>query len=320
MMQSVKNQLQIQIAGWLLIFLLSGCASVKEMKVSEKYEGSKEWVKEKWHAMGAKFSSSDEKETSSESHDQNPDYLVYQTQWPHETLSGIARWYTEDPANWEALAVANPKVRPNRIPEGTPILIPAQLVKTRKPPTEAFAAEHRINYFEHKVQWYGESLSLIAKWYTGQYKNWKALAQANPGLNPDRINIGNIIYIPPEIMTTQKFLPYKMVAKSRSGYFAHTVRKPDEKLVDIADWYTGDTGNARLIAQANPDIDPEFLLVGNEIFIPSDLLKTRKPLYEKSIQASAPKPAENPAASAASPPAPQKKKIELFGPKLFSTP
>ena len=319
-MHFVKNRLRTQLAGLLVMLMCFGCASVKEMKVGEKYEGSKVWVKDKWKAMGSKFSSSDEKEASIKRHDQNPDYLVYQTQWSYETLSGIAEWFTEDAKNWKTLAAANPKVRPNRIPEGTPIFIPAKLVKTRKPPTEAFAVEHRIHYFEHKVQWSGESLSLIAKWYTGQYSNWKALAQANPGLKPDRIDLGNIIYIPPEIMITQKPLPYKMVAKSRSGYFAHTVRTPDEKLADIADWYTGDRGNAGRIAQANPDIDPEFLLVGNEIFIPSDLLKTRKPFHEKSIQASASKPAEQPAASSTSVPAPQKKKIELFGPKLFSTP
>lgn len=180
------------------------------------------------------------------------------------------------------------------------------------------AAEHRISYFEHKVQWSGESLSLIAKWYTGQYANWKALAQANPRLNPERIHIGNIIYIPPEIMKTQKLMPYKMVAKSRPGYFVHCVRKPDEKMADIADWYTGDKSNAKLIAQANPDLDPELLLVGNEIFIPPDLLKNRKPFNEKSIQISESEPAEQPSASAAL--APEKKKLELFGPKQFSTP
>ena len=44
----------------------------------------------------------------------------------------------------------------------------------------------RINYFEHRVKWSGETLSLIAKWYTGSYGNWKAIAQANSGLNPNR--------------------------------------------------------------------------------------------------------------------------------------
>ena len=315
----LKNRLQIQIAGLLVILVLFGCAG-KEIKVGEKYENSKTWVKEKWRTMGSRFSSSDAKEASIKRDDQNPDYLIYHTQWPHETLFGIAEWFTEESEKWKALAAANPKIRPNRIPEGTPIRIPAKLAKTRKPPTEAFAAEHRLNYFEHRVQWSGESLSLIARWYTGHYANWKALAKANPGLNPSRIDIGNIILIPPEIMTTQKPLPHKIVAKSRSNYFAHTVRKPGEKLADIADWYTGSQSNARLIAQANPDIDPEFLLVGNEIFIPSDLLKTRRSFYEKPIEVSESKTAGQPAAPAASAEAPPKKKIELFGPKPFSTP
>ena len=122
------------------------------------------------------------------------------------------------------------------------------------------------------------------------------------------------------MMKTKKPLPRKVAAKSLKNYFAHTVRQPGEKLTQIARWYTGDVGNAKTLAKANPDIDPEFLLVGNEIFIPSNLLKTRKPLHQKSIQVSAPKPAEKPAeskASAAAPPAPKPKKIQLFGPKQF---
>jgi hypothetical protein len=71
------------------------------------------------------------------------------------------------------------------------------------------------------------------------------------------------------------------------------------------------------LAKANPDIDPEFLLVGNEIFIPAGLLKTRKPLGQKSVQTSAAKPANKPAAPQAASPAPKPKKIQLFGPKQF---
>jgi hypothetical protein len=52
MMHFENNRLRIRIAGLLVILMCSGCASVKEMKVGEKYEGSKAWFKEKWHAMG----------------------------------------------------------------------------------------------------------------------------------------------------------------------------------------------------------------------------------------------------------------------------
>ena len=260
----IRNRIQTGIIGAFVILMLLGCASInqkfEDMEVNQKYEASKSWFKEKWHSVGSKLSSSGDEETSAKSQDQDANY------------------------------------------------------------TEDYAAEHQPNYLEHKVRWPGESLSLIAKWYTGHLENWKALARANPNLNPNRINLGNVIYIPSEMLKTKKLLPRKVAAKSLKNYFAHTVRQPGEKLTAIAGWYTGDIGNFKALAKANPDIDPDFLLVGNEIFIPAELLKTRKPLHQKSIQVSAPEPASKPAeskAAAAAPPAPKQKKIQLFGPKQF---
>lgn len=174
---------------------------------------------------------------------------------------------------------------------------------------ETSVEPEQVNYFEHRVKWSGETLSLIAKWYTGSYGNWKAIAQANPGLNPNRIAVGDTIKIPPEMMKTQKPLPRKVVSKIHSGHFAHTVTQPGEKLSAIARWYTGNAENRGAIAKANPEIDPDFLLVGDEIYIPSSLLKTRKSMVAKSDQQSAAE-AETDTPAAAKP-----KKIQLFGPK-----
>jgi hypothetical protein len=263
----VRNVIQTGIIGAFVIFMLFGCAGVnqkmEDMEVGQKYEASKSWVKEKWHAVGSKFSSSDDEEAVAISREQD---------------------------------------------------------SNKKFPAEDSAAQHQPDYFEHTVRWRGESLSLIAKWYTGHLENWKALARANPDLNPNRIMVGNVIVIPQEMMNTKEPLPRKVAAKILKNYFAHTVRQPGEKLSAIAGWYTGDAGNLKALAKANPDIDPQFLLVGNEIFIPAEMLKTRKPLRQKSIQVSAPAPAQKPAeskASAAAPPAPEPKKIQLFGPKQF---
>jgi hypothetical protein len=179
-------------------------------------------------------------------------------------------------------------------------------------------APEPVNYFEHRVRWRGETLSLIAGWYTGSYGNWKAIAQVNPGLDPHRIAVGDTINIPPEMMKTQKPLPRKVVCKTLAGYFAHTVTRPDEKFSAIARWYTGNAENRKAIAKANPDIDPNLLLVGDEIYIPSSLLKTRKPMVARSNQISAAKPAEKPPAIEAeteSSVAVKPKKIQLFGPK-----
>ena len=313
----IKSHITKSIIGGMIMLLLFGCASVKEMKIGQKYENSKSWVKEKWQSVETKFSSADDKASSIKPYSKNSNYLVYRTQWPYETLSGIAEWFTGDSENWKTLAAANPKVKPTRIPAGAPILIPANLAKKKTPPPESFAAKHRIYYFEHRVKWHGESLSLIAKWYTGHYGNWKALARANPGLNPNRIVLGNRIYIPPEMMKTKKPLPRKVVAKTLPGYFAHTVTKTDENLSDIAAWYTGNASNNKAIADANPDIDPELLLVGNEIFIPSALLETHKPMHQKSIQTQAAKATRKQSKTKDAASAAKQNKIQLFGPKKF---
>ena len=56
------------------------------------------------------------------------------------------------------------------------------------------------SYYQHRVSIIGESLSIIAKWFTGNLKNWEQLASANPHLNPNRINIGDEILIPEDMM------------------------------------------------------------------------------------------------------------------------
>lgn len=56
----------------------------------------------------------------------------------------------------------------------------------------------------HKVRYPGESVSIIAAWYTGEIDNWKALAEANPGLNPNVINEGMKINIPESMLKTRE--------------------------------------------------------------------------------------------------------------------
>jgi LysM repeat protein len=56
----------------------------------------------------------------------------------------------------------------------------------------------------HKVRYPGESVSIIAGWYTGEIDNWKVLAEANPGLNPNVINEGMKINIPESMLKTRE--------------------------------------------------------------------------------------------------------------------
>jgi hypothetical protein len=61
------------------------------------------------------------------------------------------------------------------------------------------------------VRYRGETISIIAAWYTGDGENWKALAQANPQINPTLIFEGNEILIPERLLKTREAMPPKFV-------------------------------------------------------------------------------------------------------------
>lgn len=79
-------------------------------------------------------------------------------------------------------------------------------------------------YYVHTVKLPGESLSIIAKWYTGDLNNWKTLAEFNPQINPNRIFKGDQIRIPTRLMIrndaiTQEFVDIsqpKAVSRSQT--------------------------------------------------------------------------------------------------------
>ncbi len=77
----IRKLFRTGIIGAFVVLMIFGCASGKEMNVGQKYEASKSWFKGKWNAMGSESSSSKDEQTSLKPHDQNSNYLVYQTQW-----------------------------------------------------------------------------------------------------------------------------------------------------------------------------------------------------------------------------------------------
>jgi hypothetical protein len=66
-------------------------------------------------------------------------------------------------------------------------------------------------FYIHKVRWTEETLSHIAKWYTGAVKNWKVIAKSNPELKPKQIDIGDTISIPEDLLTTRNPMPHSFV-------------------------------------------------------------------------------------------------------------
>ncbi len=65
--------------------------------------------------------------------------------------------------------------------------------------------------YYHLVRYPGETLGLLAKWYTGDVKNWEKIKLANPNLNPSRIEIGDSVVIPEDILVKREKLPQDFV-------------------------------------------------------------------------------------------------------------
>jgi hypothetical protein len=86
--------------------------------------------------------------------------------------------------------------------------------KAQRAPEERPAAESEpADLLVHTVRWKGESLSIIAKWYTGEAKNWRLLAEHNPLKDPDRIGIGDRIAVPVPLLKTREPLPRDFVRR-----------------------------------------------------------------------------------------------------------
>jgi len=103
-------------------------------------------------------------------------------------------------------------LEPAPFPSSPPILHPPAS-KIPKPvhPGPASPVEAEATYFTHTVRYSGESVSIIAAWYTGDLENWKILAEANPKIDPNRINIGNKILVPENMMKTRELMPREFV-------------------------------------------------------------------------------------------------------------
>ena len=99
-------------------------------------------------------------------------------------------------------------------------------------------------------------------------------------------------YIPPDIsrealnsLIRQNSPTAQTQPVPKPRLWAHEVRNHGETLFSIALWYTGSGANWPRLAEANPDIDPKRIHIGDTVLIPEQLLKTRR-----SIPAGFPNP------------------------------
>jgi len=65
---------------------------------------------------------------------------------------------------------------------------------------------------------------------------------------------------------------------SQPGFYIHRVRWPGETLSTISQWYTGSWKNWKSLSKANPSLHTNRIKIGDNIFIPEALIKSRKPM------------------------------------------
>lgn len=119
------------------------------------------------------------------------------------------------------------------------------------------------DHYTHTVRYSGETLGIIAGWYTGSSRNWESIASANPGLQPERINIGQQINIPASILVRDQPLSEEYVRKfySASGQQAGGTASMDAPADD--DKPVADSGDKPMDSSGKQD-DPFAALLGDD--------------------------------------------------------
>jgi len=156
---------------------------------------------------------------------------------------------------------------------------PEKVAVAPKTPSEVetLATISEQRFYIHRVRWKGETLFIIAKWYTGSGKNWKALSNANPKLNPNRFLINDNIFIPEELMKSRKPMPLSFLSSSVRKKFVQSFpsNKPsiENDVAELfepieADQPSIESGRVELFGPIENDRD----------FFDSDIIELFKPI------------------------------------------
>jgi len=193
MTERFSHRIFLRVIGLALVCLVVGCAGIDrkldEWELGRKIRESKftRTMKSWESSLAESFSGREEQEPAvDEAAAENlpakeptgvSDTYLHTVKYCGENLEVIARWYTGDAGNWQELAAVNPDLDPRHLKPGTQVSIPAAILVTREPLPEDLAARQPSTCYQHTVRWRGESLSLIARGYTGRSANWRRLLE-----------------------------------------------------------------------------------------------------------------------------------------------
>ena len=125
---------------------------------------------------------------------------------------------------------------------------------------------------EHTVA-SGETLGHISAKYYGTTKSWRSIADANPGVNPNALGVGQKLVIPargavptPVAHTTVKTPTPKKTVSGPGGRY--TVQSGDV-LSRIAEREVGSVKDVKRILAMNPGLDANRLVIGQVLAMPT---------------------------------------------------
>jgi LysM repeat protein len=158
-----------------------------------------------------------------------------------DTLFKLARMHN---TTVEAITAINPGINPNNLQIGQRICIPRG---TMPPPTPTCPT----GTFSYTIR-SGDTFFLLAIRYNTTVE---AIMAANPGVDPNNLQIGQRICIPERVPPTPT---------CPTGTFSYTIR-PGDTLYQLAITYNI---TVEAIIAVNPGIDPNNLRIGQRICIP----------------------------------------------------
>ncbi len=205
-----------------------------------------------------------------------------------DTLYLIAKKELGSASRWKELEKLN-GISSNDLRIGKVIKLPAA-AGTSAPTDASGASTSTANGGKVHIVAKGETLADISAKYLKSSKNWKKLVEANPGISPENLKIGQKIIIPETgavTDTTPGTAPGTAPEASPTTGDAEYTVKAGDTLGTIALHTLGSKHRWKEIQEVNPGLDSKHLRAGQKIKLPGKKA-------DSSTQA--PSPAPTPAA------------------------
>jgi nucleoid-associated protein YgaU len=182
-----------------------------------------------------------------------------------DTLGDISKQYYGTTKNWKKIQEAN-KCDPNGLAVGQKLVIPAIASSS----TASSAVSDSTSADGLYVVKKGDSYYRIAERELGDPSRSREIEKLN-GVAAEDLRVGQKLKLPPRASSGSPTTTSGGTSSSTSdlpaGARVHIVKR-DEYLVDISEKYYGTTTKWKRIADANPGLNPNHLVVGQKVVVP----------------------------------------------------